>query len=92
MCELSLSAALRVRLSNGGSSQSLESGESGIYSGGERNPLEVFNIFVENLVEKRHSISVSDSPGVGSALCTGAGAGTLVVLAIVPSFVCQSFT
>ena len=40
---------------------------------------EVFNMFVENSVEKRHSIFVSDSPGDASALCTGAGAGPLVV-------------
>jgi hypothetical protein len=40
----------------------------------------VFNIFVENSVEKGHSISVSDSPREGSALCTEAGAGTFVAL------------
>jgi hypothetical protein len=40
----------------------------------------VFNTSVENSVEKRGSIFVSDSEGDGSALCTGASAGTLVVL------------
>jgi len=35
----------------------------------------VFNMFVENSVEKGHSIFVSDSSGNGSTLCTGAGAG-----------------
>jgi hypothetical protein len=39
----------------------------------------VFNIFVENLVENRHSIRVSDSLRDASALCTEAGAGTFVV-------------
>jgi 23S rRNA (cytidine1920-2'-O)/16S rRNA (cytidine1409-2'-O)-methyltransferase len=34
---------------------------------------------VENSVEKRHSIFVSDSSGNASAICTGAGAGTFVV-------------
>jgi hypothetical protein len=37
-------------------------------------------MFVENLVEKAHSIFVSDSPRDASALCTEAGAGTFVVL------------
>ena len=40
---------------------------------------EVFNIFVENSVEKAESIFVSDSLGDASALCTGASAGTFVV-------------
>ena len=40
---------------------------------------EVFNMSVENSVEKGHSIFVSDSSGDASALCTGAGAGTFVV-------------
>jgi len=35
-------------------------------------------MFVENSVEKGHSIFVSDSAGDASALCTGAGAGTFV--------------
>jgi hypothetical protein len=39
----------------------------------------VFNITVENAVEKNDSIFVSDSVGNGSAFCTGAGAGTFVV-------------
>jgi hypothetical protein len=42
-------------------------------------PTEVFNMFVENLVEKGHSIFVSDSLGDASALCTEASAGTFVV-------------
>jgi hypothetical protein len=40
----------------------------------------VFNTTVENSVEKRDGISVSDSARDGSAFCTGASAGTLVVL------------
>jgi len=40
---------------------------------------EVFNMFVENSVEKGHSIFVSGSSGDASTLCTGAGAATLVV-------------
>jgi len=40
----------------------------------------VFNIFMENSVEKGHSIFVSDSPRDGSAVCTEAGAGTFVAL------------
>jgi hypothetical protein len=34
---------------------------------------------VDNSVEKHGSIFVSDSAGNGSALCTGASAGTFVV-------------
>jgi len=40
---------------------------------------EVFNMSVENSVEKGHSILVSDSTGDASAVCTGAGAGTFAV-------------
>jgi 23S rRNA (cytidine1920-2'-O)/16S rRNA (cytidine1409-2'-O)-methyltransferase len=40
---------------------------------------EVFNTFVENSVENRHSISVSDSPRDASTLCTAASAGTFRV-------------
>jgi hypothetical protein len=40
---------------------------------------EVFNMFVENSVEKGHSILVSDSTKDASTLCTGASAGTFVV-------------
>jgi 23S rRNA (cytidine1920-2'-O)/16S rRNA (cytidine1409-2'-O)-methyltransferase len=40
---------------------------------------EVFNTFVENSVEKGHSIFVSDSVRDASTLCTEAGAGTFVV-------------
>jgi hypothetical protein len=40
---------------------------------------EVFNMFVENLVEKRRGIFVSDSRRDASTLCTGVGAGTFVV-------------
>jgi hypothetical protein len=39
---------------------------------------EVFNMFVENLVEKQHGIFVSDSAEDASTLCTGAGADTFV--------------
>jgi hypothetical protein len=41
---------------------------------------EVFNMSVENSVEKGQSIFVSDSARDGSAFCTGAGAGTFVVI------------
>jgi hypothetical protein len=41
-------------------------------------------MFVENLVEKPRDIFVSDSPRVALTLCTAAGAGTFVVLLIVP--------
>src|SRR5579864_7925181 len=41
-------------------------------------PPEVFNMFVENLVQNRQSNSVSDSSGDASADCTGVGAGTFV--------------
>jgi hypothetical protein len=40
---------------------------------------EVFNITVENSVEKGDGIFVSDSARDGSALCTGASAGTFVL-------------
>jgi hypothetical protein len=40
---------------------------------------EVFNTTVENSVEKHQSIFVSDSARDGSALCTGASAGTFVL-------------
>jgi hypothetical protein len=40
----------------------------------------VFNTTVDNSVEKPDRIAVSDSARDGSALCTGAGAGTFVVL------------
>ncbi|MGC2542972.1 MAG: hypothetical protein WA372_17355, partial [Candidatus Sulfotelmatobacter sp.] len=36
----------------------------------------VFNTTVENTVEKRRCIFVSDSASDGSAFCTGASAGT----------------
>jgi hypothetical protein len=39
----------------------------------------VFNTIVENSVEKRGSIFVSDSARDGSALCTAVRAGTFVV-------------
>jgi 23S rRNA (cytidine1920-2'-O)/16S rRNA (cytidine1409-2'-O)-methyltransferase len=42
-------------------------------------PAEVFNMFVDKLVEKGRSIFVSDSPEDASTLCTAAGAGTFVV-------------
>ncbi len=41
-------------------------------------PAEVFNMFVENLVQNRQSNSVSDSAGDASADCTGVSAGTFV--------------
>src|SRR5580693_5780227 len=41
-------------------------------------PSEVFNMFVENLVQNRQSNSVSDSSGDASADCTGVSAGTFV--------------
>jgi hypothetical protein len=37
---------------------------------------EVFNIFVENAVEKRVHVDVNGSSSDGSALCTGVVAGT----------------
>ena len=40
----------------------------------------VFNTTVDNAVEKQGSIVVSDSSRDGSALCTGASAGTVVPL------------
>jgi hypothetical protein len=40
-----------------------------------------FNTTVENSVEKHRRIFVSDSARDGSALCTGASAGTFVVSA-----------
>jgi hypothetical protein len=40
--------------------------------------LKDFNTVVENSVEKRHTIFVSDSAVVGSAFCTAARAGTFV--------------
>jgi hypothetical protein len=40
---------------------------------------EVFNMFVENTVEKRLPVDVNGSSSDGSALCTGVVAGTLVV-------------
>jgi hypothetical protein len=40
---------------------------------------EVFNTIVENSVEKRESIFVSDSARDGSAFCTGASAGTFAM-------------
>jgi hypothetical protein len=40
---------------------------------------EVFNISVENAVEKRVHVDVNGSSSDGSALCTGVVAGTLVV-------------
>src|SRR5215467_9503904 len=39
---------------------------------------EVFNTFVENSVEKRLAIVLSDLLRGGSALCTGVSAGTFV--------------
>jgi hypothetical protein len=45
----------------------------------EREAEEVFNTTVENAVEKHESIFVSDSAKDGSAFCTGASAGTLVL-------------
>jgi hypothetical protein len=39
----------------------------------------VFNTTVENSVEKRGSILVSDSASDGSPLCTGVSAGTVVL-------------
>jgi hypothetical protein len=40
--------------------------------------IRVFNMSVENSVEKAASILVSDSSRYASALCTGARAGTMV--------------
>jgi hypothetical protein len=40
----------------------------------------VFNTTVDNTVEKPDRIAVSGSARDGSAFCTGAGAGTFVVL------------
>jgi hypothetical protein len=40
---------------------------------------QVFNMFVENSVEKRQSTFVTDSSTDASTLCTEAGAGTFVV-------------
>jgi hypothetical protein len=40
---------------------------------------QVFNMFVENSVEKRQSTFVTDSSTGASTLCTEACAGTLVV-------------
>jgi len=40
---------------------------------------EVFNMFVDKLVEKGRGIFVSDSLEDASTLCTAAGAGTFVV-------------
>jgi len=40
---------------------------------------EVFNMFVENAVEKPRSTFVSDSPRDASTHCTEAGAGTFVL-------------
>lgn len=42
-------------------------------------PPEVFNMFVENLVQKGQSNFVSDSSGTASTDCTGVSAGTFVV-------------
>jgi hypothetical protein len=42
-------------------------------------PKKVFNISVENSVEKPGRIFVSDSAGDGSTLCTTPGAGTFGV-------------
>jgi hypothetical protein len=42
-------------------------------------PPEVFNMFVENSVQKRQSNCVSDSPRDASTDCTGVSAGTFVV-------------
>jgi hypothetical protein len=39
----------------------------------------VFNTTVDNAVEKRGSILVSDAARDGSAFCTGASAGTFVL-------------
>jgi hypothetical protein len=44
-----------------------------------RRVLEVFNTVVDNAVEKHGSILVSDATRDGSALCTGASAGTFVL-------------
>jgi len=40
---------------------------------------EVFNMFVENLVEKEESVSVTGSLCDALAVCTRAGAGTFVL-------------
>jgi hypothetical protein len=48
---------------------------------------EVFNMLVENSVEKGHCIFVSDSPRDASTLCTGAGAGTFRVQPLAMSLV-----
>jgi len=40
---------------------------------------EVFNMFVENAVEKNCSVGVTDSPSDASTFCTEASAGTFVV-------------
>jgi hypothetical protein len=45
----------------------------------EARETKVFNTTVDNSVEKLGSIVVSDSSGNGSAFCTGASAGTLVL-------------
>ena len=42
-------------------------------------PKNVFNIVVENSVEKRESTLVSDSSDAASASCTGSCAGTFVL-------------
>jgi nitrogen regulatory protein PII-like uncharacterized protein len=43
-------------------------------------PAKVFNILVENSVEKADRIVVTDSSRDASTLCTGASAGTFVVV------------
>jgi len=56
----------------------------------------VFNMFVEDLVQKPRTIFVSDSPEDASTLCTAAGAGTFVVglvakILVRASLVCPGF-
>jgi hypothetical protein len=50
-----------------------------VYQYGRNHSWKVFNTTVDNSVEKRGSIVVSDSAKAASALCTGASAGTFVV-------------
>jgi hypothetical protein len=52
---------------------------------------EVFNMFVDKLVEKPRRIFVSDSPEDASTLCTTAGAGTFGVGLVAKIFARVSF-
>jgi hypothetical protein len=52
---------------------------------------EVFNMFVDKLVEKPRSIFVSDSLKDASTLCTAVGAGTFVVGIAAKIFACARF-